>query len=65
VRRVLAGFPENFYGRVELEFRAGQVRKISTTESIVAPDIVEQHGRAYAKSIAGTTPIQGRDSTTK
>jgi hypothetical protein len=51
----------NFYGRIELEFRAGQVRKITRSESYVSPETAEQHARAFEKSVEGARPLRAHD----
>jgi hypothetical protein len=54
----------NFYGRIELEFRAGQVRKITRSETTVPPDIAARHD-PYLKSVEGTRPLRAHDFSTK
>jgi hypothetical protein len=51
--RLLAGIPANFYGRIELEFRAGVVHKVVRTESFISPD----RDQSYQRSIANAKPI--------
>jgi hypothetical protein len=61
-RRILADIPANFYGRVELEFRAGQVHKVVRTETFISPE----RDQSYQKSIDGAEPIiRAHDFTAK
>jgi hypothetical protein len=58
-RRIL-DVPRDFYGTVELQFRAGVVRKITRAESFVAPETLEQktgpmRSRSITRSRCGRT----------
>lgn len=53
----------DFYGTLELEVRAGAVRKISRTETVIAPDIVAERDRALlAKACPDLKPLRASNT---
>ena len=60
-QRILAEIPANSYGKVELEYRRGQVHKVARVESLIPPETVEQHNRAFQKAIEGAKPLPERE----
>ena len=52
--RILQGVGEDFFGKIEVEFRRGQVHKVTRQETHVPP---EQEA-AYRKSLQGAKPLK-------
>lgn len=64
VKQAIDKLPADFYGTLQLEVKAGAVRKVSETRTFIAPDVVDERQAAAFNRIAkagGVKPLRTHD----
>jgi hypothetical protein len=64
VKAQLDQLPADFYGTLQLEVKAGAVRKVSETRTFIAPDIADERQAAEANRrlrAGGVKPLRVHD----